>query len=274
MNKFSTHGLNVCAGLFLVGLLLSTMIVLCTASSIPKPAVPEFTVQLVVHPYDVPPTITTTIDQYTGKETTIAHPGYHVENKTTEIRIKNQPFTPYLIRENDASWTINLFYNIHIKGHFSQNWGYYHLYNGSSDGNLVQDYNSEYTVVPIDSYLPTEGEIDFQVESLIGYEHGVNTVPGVPGTPRVITGEASGWSETQTITIPASTQSPENSSSPTSTPNQTSQTLQLAAIIGTIIAIVVVSAALLIYSKKRMNDRQPKRTYQEILTKNPSITIH
>ena len=129
-------------------------------------------------------------------------PDYHVENKTTETKIKNQPFTPYQIKINDVNWTINFFYNIRLKGHFSQDWGYYRYYNGSSDGNLREAYDSQYTVIPIDSYLPSEGQIDVQIEALIGYEHGVISPYGVPVTARVITGEASGWSNTQTITIP------------------------------------------------------------------------
>jgi len=167
-------------------------------ASITKPSVPEFTVDFFDSSYDVPTTYS--IDPYTGE--TMAHEGYHVENKTTQIRIKNQPFTPYQIQEDGKNWTINLFYNIRIKGHFAPDWGYYRLHNGSSDGNLVQDYGSEYTVVPIDSYLPSEGQVDFQIEALIGYERGIVTVPGAPGTQRIITGETSGWSETITITFP------------------------------------------------------------------------
>ena len=56
------------------------------AQSIPKPSVPEFTVKIVAQPYDVP--TTTSIDSYSGKE--IIHQGYHVENKSIEVKIKNQ----------------------------------------------------------------------------------------------------------------------------------------------------------------------------------------
>jgi hypothetical protein len=194
------------------------MVESANAQSIPKPSVPEFTIEIVSSPYDVPPTTTTTIDPYTGKETVTTHPGYHVENKTTQIRINNQPFTPYEIQGKDHNWTINLYYNIHLKGHFSQNWGYYRLYNGSSDGNLVQDYDSKYTVILIDSYLPSEGKMGFQIEALTGYEHGVVPfVPGAPGTSRVITGESSGWSNIQTITIPSTSTSPSPNPTPTPT---------------------------------------------------------
>ena len=190
------------------------------AQSIPKPSVPEFTIKIVSAPYDVAPSNTTTIDPYTGEETVTIQPGYHVENKTTQIWIKNQPFAPYQIYINDVDWTINLFYNIRMKGHFSQDWFYYHYHNGSSDGNLRQFYDFEYTIVPIDSYLPSEGQIDIQIEALIGYEHGVITAGGIPGTPRIITGESSGWSETQTLTI-AESQTPSPEPTPTFTPEPT-----------------------------------------------------
>jgi hypothetical protein len=144
--------------------------------------IPEFTIGTVSFPYDVP--ITHSIDPYTGKE--INHTGYHVENKTTWIRIKNQQFSGAI------------FYNIRFKGHFSNDWGYYRLHNGSSDGNLMQDNYVAYTVVPIDSYLPSEGQVDFQIEALTGYERGISTPLG---TPRVIIGETSGWSNIQTLNI-------------------------------------------------------------------------
>jgi hypothetical protein len=84
------------------------------AQTIPKPSVPQFTIETISSPYDVSPTHS--IDPYTGQSTTI--PSYHVENKTTEIKITNQPFTPYQTTIGDTNWTINLYYNIRLKGHF------------------------------------------------------------------------------------------------------------------------------------------------------------
>jgi hypothetical protein len=205
-----------------------------------KPSVPEFTIKIVSAPYDVP--ATHSIDPYTGEE--ITHPSYHVENKSTQIWIKNQPFTPYEIQENDANWIIDLFYNIRLKGHFSPDWFYIRYHNGSSDGNLRQAYDSEYTVVPIDSYLPSEGEVDFQIEALIGYEHGVISFGGVPGTPRIVTGESSGWSEIQTMTIGES-QTTTPSPATTPTPYQEPQPIeQLEIIIGVAVTVAVIGAGL------------------------------
>jgi hypothetical protein len=167
----------------------------------PKPSVPEFIVETVSSPYDVPPTTTTTIDPYTGKETVTTQSGYHVENKTTQIKIRNQPFTSTKIQENGQEWTLGLCYNIRFKGHFSTGWSYYRLHNCSSDGNLWQASSSGYTIVLIDEYLPNEGQMDFQIEALVGYEQGIVTCPGAPGTARVVTGETSGWSPIQTAEI-------------------------------------------------------------------------
>ncbi len=209
------------------GLVLGAITNLATVyaeTSIRKPSIPEFTIENLSLPYDVPPTTITSIDPYTGKETITTQPGYHVENKTIQIKIKNQPFTPYELEIDGKSWTINLFYNIRLKGHFSPDWHYYRLYNGSNDGNLRQNYNSEYTLVPINDYLPTEGKVDIQIEALIGYEQGIVIVPGAPGTARIVTGESSGWSNTQNITIGANSDGEQEQSqvnpNETSAPNQ------------------------------------------------------
>jgi len=83
-----------------------------------KPSVPEFTLKVVEYPYDVAPT--TTADPYTGKTVT-TQADYHVENKSIEITIINQPFSPY----DDANdKRISLYYNVTVKGHYEDNWDY------------------------------------------------------------------------------------------------------------------------------------------------------
>jgi hypothetical protein len=83
-------------------------------ASIPKPSIPDFTLKFVIDSYDVPPTYG--IDQYTG-ETIITEGGYHVDNKTIEITIKNQPYT-YSYNDSSA-WIV---YNVMVKGHFGEDW--------------------------------------------------------------------------------------------------------------------------------------------------------
>ena len=80
--------------LILVAILtLSSLTMIRPATSqITKPSVPEFTLQIVTKPYDIPTTYST--NPYTGK--TITSPGYHVENMSIIIQIKNQPFTAQL----------------------------------------------------------------------------------------------------------------------------------------------------------------------------------
>ena len=111
----------------IVALMLSALLVLyslaivCSdnAQSTSKPSVPEFTLKLVDNSYDEPPipstTPTYTIDPYSGKQTILtpgssAIPGYHVENKTIELWIKNQPYSA------------DVYYDVRTKGHFGENW--------------------------------------------------------------------------------------------------------------------------------------------------------
>ena len=177
-------------------------------ASIPKPSVPEFTVEFFDSSYDVPTTYST--DPYTGE--TVTHEGYHVESRTIEVKIKNEPFVSYWIQNSSsgANWSINFYYNIRIKGHFSEDWN--ELYN--PEGYIHQDSGAEYTVRTYDSgesvyaidtgskriEFPANAQVDFQVEALIGYTHRV--IMGPMYVPWVFTGEKSGWSETLTITLP------------------------------------------------------------------------
>jgi hypothetical protein len=88
-----------------------------SAQSIPKPTVPEFTLKYVDHSYDVPPTYET--DPYTGK-TVLTQAGYHVQNNSVELIIKNQPYHSYTNENGSRIW---LYYLVAVKGHFD-NWKY------------------------------------------------------------------------------------------------------------------------------------------------------
>jgi hypothetical protein len=164
-----------------------------------EPSVPEFTVELVAYPYDVSPVTTTKIDEYTGEETVKTTPGYHVKNRSIEIVITNQPFTPYVDADGHE---INLYYNVRTKGHFGDEWEeLYSRSNASSSANPVPS-SSEYTVLAIPADYPDDAQVDFQVEALAGYykywaDERVWFIFGYTLTPV----EASGWSNTQTITI-------------------------------------------------------------------------
>lgn len=198
---------------------LSHLSMVQAESAIPKPSVPEFTVKLINSSYNVPTTYS--IDPYTGK--TVTHAGYHVECRTIEVKIKNQPFVPYY--DASTGFNVSLYYNVRIKGHFSENW--IELYNPSV-GYPAQDSASEYTVltyqgeyssttgmkfesssITIMTTFPPGAQVDFQVQALIGYVHRavLSNVTNPTGpwdvAPWIFAGETSGWSNTQTITIDA-----------------------------------------------------------------------
>jgi hypothetical protein len=167
-----------------------------------KPSVPEFTLNYVDTSYDVPSSTTTTIDPYTGEKTVTTEPGYHVKEGTIEVIIKNQEFTPYSIDER----AISLFYYVSYKGHYTENWDYYPPSSHGRHSTVVTSIpqsNSDYTVVQFDA--PPEGEMDFRVQAQVGYYTSSTLaicVPGAPFTTYTFNGEVSGWSSTQTITIP------------------------------------------------------------------------
>jgi len=159
-----------------------------------KPSVPEFTVELVAYPYDVPPVTTTKIDQYTGEETVKTTPGYHVENRSIEIVITNQPFTIYT---NDDGDEINLYYTVQVKGHFGDDWKSVETTYSSKGPQSNAQLDSEYTIVSIEAdEYPSNAVLDFRVQALIGYyaPYGRNAV--IFGFE--FFGQTSGWSNTQT----------------------------------------------------------------------------
>lgn len=221
---------------------------------------PEFTVKLVAHPYDVPPTTTTTIDQYTGEEIVTTTPGYHVENKSIEITITNQPFTPYTRAEGKL---INLYYNVRFKGHFGQesDWEepFHKPIRNGIYGTTKQhpQSNSEYTLISFPSEFQDGDVVDFQVQTLEGYYTPWEPLPVPMGTSQ-FTGEASDWSSTQTLEIgeiqtPTSSPTTTPTLPPTSTPYPEPQLTEQEVIIGAVITAIVVGAGLglLIYLIKR-----------------------
>jgi hypothetical protein len=207
--------------------LSSLMIVKSVSSEITKPFIPEFTLRYGDNSYDVPPTTTTTIDPYTGNKTVTSQAGYQVFNRSIEVIIKNQPFTPY----TDANGNyVNLAYAVRWKGHYSESWNNLPnrtAYFGATniDGYGIPPYSTYTTIffgldwkdTPIDvrgakdfdydyylAGVPEGGQVDFQIQTAIGYS---TLIP----SPRnefyyndyymIFTGQTSDWSSTQTITV-------------------------------------------------------------------------
>jgi len=172
-----------------------------------KPSVPQFSVKLVDSSYDVPPSTTTVTDPYTGKESIVTNSGYHVSDRTIEVTIKNQPFTPY---KKENAWTPpKLYYKIQFKGHFEEKWNTFPWLN--SEGKVVPS-DSEYTVVSSQSgitgityminHLEAGSQLDFRVQAVIGYDKGIfaQDHPLPVGTEFIVE-TSSNWSNIQTIAI-------------------------------------------------------------------------
>jgi len=245
-----------------------------SAQSIFKPSVPEFTVKMADHSYDVPLTTVNYSNPYTGQQETKTNGGYHVENITIDVTIKNQPFTPTTVDGN----TTGLFYVIRWKGHYEDWLDYGDLNNVAYENAYpcityaIQAATSEYTV---NSYslssigkIPQGGLVDFQVKAQIGFSFlyfGGHIQPIGTDYHWV---EESDWSNTRTITIdknmPAATpdvSSPSQSLFPSesknTTPNQSSTqiTIQLGidwtpivalALIGVITGLLLLTVILLL----------------------------
>ena len=208
--------------LLITVLTASSLLAVKVANGLTKPSVPEFTVRFVDASYDIPTTYST--DPYT--EANVTHPGYHVQNRTIEVAIKNQPFTPY---QSDDQ-TINFYLNIRTKAHYATEW--ITIYN--PDRGYITQSNSEYTKVtfslddnifPFWNNVPSGGIVDFQVQALIGYTHRAynsSETDQLKMYPWVFTGEMSGWSNTQSVTVFGTIVSPTPTSTPTATTNQNS----------------------------------------------------
>ena len=232
-----------------------------TFPPIPTPSVPEFTVQLVGPSVNVPTTYS--LNQSSGQ--IVAKIGYTNEYSAVNITIKNQPFTHQVI--DSSGDTTYFYYSVRIKPHNEDDWvDVYNLYNGYT----IQS-NSIYTTISIsiegqsDSPLTAiaGNQSDIQVEALIGYITG----SGDPFiySPYVFHGSESGWSNTQTLSIPANiplspTPAPSSSTStvtPTPTLTSVSSAPNASLLLITTIALVVIAFLLaiiiflLLYIRKR-----------------------
>ena len=191
--------------------------------SYPKPSIPEFTVK-------------------SGSSLTEA-------NQTKiELTIKNQPF------DKNNIYNYSFVFNVRIRTS-DENWT--DLYD-AEDGYPTQS-NSEYTVLsyvlgesayypPADyplspsmkvGILPTSGQVDFQVEAMIGYrDRGVYSAGGMP---YVFKGEKSGWSNTQTVNI---------SEQPTPSPEPQPVPFPISLVAVAFIIVVIMTVGLLLWRKK------------------------
>lgn len=192
-----------------------------SAQPIPKPYIPTFTLSFIDHSYDLPDR--TVQDGYIGPHFVPAH---HDRNGTVEITIANQPFTKYIDTNNH---TIALYFHIRCKGHLDSNWitspdqGY--IKASDSQYSLFSYYFNEEYEGDHSGRVPNiaeDGKLDFQVETFIGYSTTICTsiAQRADDYYTYLTGETSGWSETQTINLN------DGSTSTSSTPDQTASPTQ------------------------------------------------
>ena len=241
--------------IFLVSCLSITQL----ASTASKPSVPQFTVKQVDRSYDVPTTYST--NQYTGE--TITNPGYHVQNLTIEVTIKNQPFTRSEVFGNITG----LFYNVQAKIH-SDNWP--STYSDSRNKYTVEPSASDYTIVTFilnsgDWYVSTGSQVDIRVQAVYGTEYTVWSKGGgiQPIGTQFILEAASSWSNTNTITIGSgevttshpTTQPTQNltetSIQPSTQPDVLSELTWKDAVIVVACAVIVALVVALVLSRKR-----------------------
>jgi hypothetical protein len=186
------------------------------AQTIPKPSVPEFSIGIISHPYDIPQT--TEVDPYTGK-TIITQQGSHVENKSIEVTIKNQDYT---YEDNGKIYWLVL--NVGIKGHFGSEWSYPFSFDKyiTTDTSLKQS-SGQYTIaeIPIDNY-DSDSQLDIQVQALLVHSAEVMHYRHIQGEGELEWGyelvEWSDWSTVQTIKLADGSVS--ISTSPTPNPTQ------------------------------------------------------
>ena len=191
---------------------------LVNAQSETVPSVPKFKVQFVGTGF-----VPLTTDELPG----------------VNITIVNQPFTPYTDKDGNE---INLYYLIQWKPNSSSVW--------QEDELPLTQSNSSTTVLTLALIIsgepPPTGVVDFQVEAEIGYVTYEGISHGVYIPPTYI-GQVSGWSNTQTVSIPSS-----SSSSSISSLLHGVFSLAIYLVVGMIAASIVILFVLLNERKKHL----------------------
>jgi hypothetical protein len=222
------------AALLLIPILALTSLVVVEsafAQSNSIPSVPEFTLQL--------------------------------EDNWLRVTVQNQPIIP---NGHDSA---GIFYTARFKWHESANW--YPPESNSNEGDYSRETSTSGTTVWLISTngfyellgMSNSNQLDYQIMAINGYisdalPYGGPPIGYEPGDYPVVIVNTSGWSNTQTITIPeGQTPTPSPASTPTlqptSTPYQEPQQTQIEAILGIAITAIVLGAGLgfLIYLLKR-----------------------
>jgi hypothetical protein len=224
-----------------------------SAQSISVPSVPEFTAKLVGPSYVV--NTTYSLDTDTGK--IVPQLGYANQYSFLNITVRNQLFTPFFSPAYGN--TMQLMYNVRIKPQ-NETDSWIEVFDPYNDGYIVQS-NSDYTTIslsiqdqPDSSLGPITGiQADIQVEALIGFVAGHLALPtngGFPSLSPYFNGTESGWSNTQTINVPANSMS--TPTPPAANYPSISLLIITSAISLIVIAIlIVIITVLIVYNRKR-----------------------
>ena len=293
------------AVLLIVTLFASSLLLIesSSAQSTIKPDVPQFRIVLVKHSYDSAPVTST--DPFTGSTT--IEPSVHYDWLTVDLVITNQNLPE---QEQSEGYSYKgLMFNVRYKGHFSGDWqniswpngqleyysgpymphksGYkYTIFSLKLQGNM--DFNTIESAsngalpsndIPQGTIgLSINGTADFQVEALYGTSY---KYMGVPLGEWVFSGQESGWSSTQSITIneadavsgpidnptvaittPTSTASSITTNIPTTTSSANASdtkmdliTLPLTVVAALIVALAITALSLVLLYRKTLKNR-------------------
>ncbi len=242
--------------LFVVIIAVSSLVMaeFAFGQSMPKPSVPTFAVALVGPSFDIPPTYS--FNASTGLFD--VNEGYHIEYSAVKIIIENQPF----VNQTNVDY---LYYNIRIKPHNYPDSYWLELFNAGADGYPIQTLSNSTTIpLPVEgaqvfgTTIPAGAKTDIQVEAMIGHIGRNQTMSPYP-YPYVFFGETSGWSNTQTVTLPPKTPlslSPSSTpySMPTPTSNVNSQDsitlpLNIFVIIIAVFVLTIMALSILLYRR-------------------------
>ena len=236
--------MNKVFALAIVAILASTLITFeyTFAQTIPKPAVPEFTVEYVVYTSYIEPTYT--VNPYTGYDDTN---GNHID----------------------------LYFNFRYKGHYETQWTYEpfnpdgksaYAAGGWAFGSFPKytQSSSDYTTLTFNlhkfigysSGFPSGGQLDFQMQAQIGNIFPSEGVSPSLGSYYNFTGQTSDWSNTKTITIDQSSALP--------SPSPTVPELSWLAILQMLLSIFFV--AVLVRHQKTDMSRNIDNTTQKVCT--------
>jgi hypothetical protein len=207
-------GMGKYLSLYLVVILAVSILLMikpAEAQTIPKPISPYFTLKFVDKSHDVPSTTVSTIDPYTNKTTATTIPSYHVKDPEIEITITNQHH-PLTINGNKTS----VYYGIQTKQNYA-NWSSQPGY-GTTQYGLIPQSDEQYTIIYLPAFsYPPESKVDVRIETVLSYQYSnddyiLSEVPNIMPVPKsMFISQSSGWSNTQTIEIPAIPLSPSTS---------------------------------------------------------------